>query len=378
MRIAHERLWSRLPGGALRWIGAPTHVLPRVLRCYRSARDPAAPAAPSFAARPIVIRLPDLGDFPEGEDLVRLESTSDGRFAEGRDGVACIAGTGDRKVEFVAFASHTLAHVRSALGYPAYYPVAPVSVERPVRAVLMDLDGTSIHSEHFWIWMIELATQSLLGDPSFSLEEADLPFVAGHSVSEHLQHCVRKYCPDRTVEEARRFYFEHTHREMQAIVDGGGRADAFVPAPGLKDFLLELKGRGVRIAVVTSGLHEKAWPELVAAFRTMGLGDPRAFYDAIITAGFPLGRGEAGTLGELSPKPHPWLYAEAMRVGLGLPFGERGRVIGLEDSGAGICAVRLAGLAPIGVAGGNIEASGTRPLCRHYVRALDEVLPLIL
>lgn len=325
-----------------------------------------------------MISLPDLGEFAPDAGLVSLERTTDGRFVRGVDGVREVAATGDRKVEFVGFATHTLAHVRSALGYPAYYPVVPTAIERPVRAVLMDLDGTSIHSEHFWVWMIELATASLLGNPRFSLEEADLPFVAGHSVSEHLQHCVTKYCPGRTVEEARRFYFEHTHREMQAILDGGGRADAFVPAPGLREFLLELKGRGVRIAVVTSGLHEKAWPELVAAFRTMRLGEPSGFYDAIITAGFPLRPGQAGTLGELSPKPHPWLYAEAMRVGLGLPFDARHAVVGLEDSGAGICAVRLAGLAPIGVAGGNIEASGTRPLCQHLVCRLQDVLPLIL
>lgn len=53
------------------------------------------------------------------------------------------------------------------------------------------------------------------------------------------------------------------------------------------------------------------------------MGDPRDFYDAIITAGFPLRKGEAGTLGELSPKPHPWLYAETARVGLGLSFEDR-------------------------------------------------------
>ena len=196
--------------------------------------------------------------------------------------------TGDRKVEFIAFADHTLAYVRSALGYPAYYPVHPVALERPVQAVLMDLDGTSVHSEGFWIWIIERTTASLLGNPRFELEPADLPFVSGHSVSEHLSYCVRKYCPDKTVEEARDFYFEHTRREMQAILDGGGRADAFVPAPGLKEFLLELKDRGIKIALVTSGLHEKAWPEIVAAFRALKMGDPRDFYDAIITAGFPL------------------------------------------------------------------------------------------
>ena len=106
-------------------------------------------------------------------------------------------------------------------------------------------------------------------DPSFRLDAADLPFVSGFSVSEHLQYCIRKYCPSRTVEEARQYYFEHTHREMKEILEGRCRADAFVPAPGVKEFLLALKRNGIRIGVVTSGLHEKAWPELVAAFRMM-------------------------------------------------------------------------------------------------------------
>jgi len=243
--------------------------------------------------------------------------------------------------------------------------------------VLMDLDGTTVRSEPFWVWMIEKTTASLLGDPSFTLDERDLPYVSGFSVSEHLQHCIRKYCPSRTVEEARQFYFEHTHREMREILEGRGRADAFVPAPGVKEFLLALKHDGIRIGVVTSGLYEKAWPELVAAFRTMELGDPRTFYDAIVTAGFPMRAGEPGTLGELSPKPHPWLYAEVCRVGLGIPFEDRQHVIGLEDSGAGVCAVRLAGFAAIGMAGGNIAESGTRPLCQHYCESFDEVLGII-
>ncbi len=317
--------------------------------------------------------LPGLGPLPEDHGLVSLDGTSDGRFHQGRDGVERILTAADRRVEFVVFADHALALVTSGLGYPAYYPVYPVRLDAPVRAVLMDLDGTTVRSEPFWVWMIEQATASLLGDPSFSLAEDDLPFVSGFSVSEHLEYCIRKYCPDRTVEEARHHYFRHTHREMQAILDGRGRDSAFVPAPGLKDFLLALKARGVKIGVVTSGLHEKAWPELVAAFRTLGMGDPREFYDAIITAGFPLGRREAGTLGELSPKPHPWLYAEACRVGLGIPFDARHHVVGIEDSGAGVCAIRLAGFTTIGMAGGNIPASGTRPLCQYYCESLDDV-----
>jgi beta-phosphoglucomutase-like phosphatase (HAD superfamily) len=105
----------------------------------------------------------------------------------------------------------------------------------------------------------------------------------------------------------------------------------------------------------------------------MGLGDPARFYDAIITAGFALRTGEVGTLGELSPKPHPWLYAQVFRIGLGLTPERRTHVIGIEDSAAGVCAVRLAGFAAIGVAGGNIGQSGLRPLCHRYCADLDEV-----
>jgi len=329
-------------------------------------------------AMPNLITIPYLGAFPPGSGLVPLETTSDGRFLTGRDGVVSLAATGDGKVEFVAFRDHALAHVTSALGYGAYYPVYPASLEKPVRAVLMDLDGTSVHSEGFWIWIIERTTASLLRDPGFGLETVDLRYVSGHSVSEHLQYCIAKYCPHRTLEEARILYFEHTRREMVAILEGRGRTDAFVPAPGLRPFLLALKERGIQIGLVTSGLYEKAYPEIVAAFRALGMGDPREFYDAIITAGHPLRRGEVGTLGELSPKPHPWLYAEAARVGLGIPFEERSRVIGIEDSGAGVCAIRLAGFSVIGLAGGNIVESGTRALCFSYFQDLAEALDVIL
>jgi beta-phosphoglucomutase len=325
-----------------------------------------------------LVAIPDLGTFGPDDGLVLLPACSDGRFCPGRDGVVSVVATGDGKVEFIAFADHTLAYVKSALGYGAYYPVHPVTLQRPLRAVLMDLDGTSVRSEGFWIWIIEQTTASLLGNPRFELEAADLPYVSGHSVSEHLQYCLRKYCPDKTLEQARVIYFRHTRREMAAILEGQGRTDAFVPAPGLREFLLSLKARRIHIGLVTSGLYEKAYPEIVGAFRAMAMGDPCEFYDAIITAGFPLGSGEPGTLGELSPKPHPWLYAEVARVGLGISFEERGHVAGIEDSGAGVCAIRLAGFAPVGMAGGNITESGTRALCSAYCETLKDVLELIL
>jgi beta-phosphoglucomutase len=318
-----------------------------------------------------------LGPLAKQSDFISLEKSSDGRLIAGKDGVTSILATGDRKVEFIFFSNSVLAHVRSAMGYPAYYPIEPVEIQKPVKAVLMDLDGTSVRSESFWIWIIQLTTASLLGNPKFELEEADVPYVSGHSVSEHLKYCVHKYCPDKTVEEARKYYFEHTHYQMKEIMEGRGKANAFTPSPGLKEFLYELKAMGVKIGLVTSGLYEKAWPEILSAFRTLKMGDPKDFYDAIITAGFPLRKGEVGTLGELSPKPHPWLYAEVSRVGLGIPAEHRHQVVGIEDSGAGVCSIRLAGFAVIGFADGNIIESGTKGLCNHYCANFEEVLKVL-
>ncbi|MDD5134819.1 MAG: HAD family phosphatase [Phycisphaerae bacterium] len=318
-----------------------------------------------------------LGPSAKESDFLAIEKCSDGRFAKGKDGVTSILSTGDKKVEFIFFKDHILAYVKSAMGYPAYYPVGPIKIEKPLKAVLMDLDGTSVRSVSFWIWIIQLTTASLLDNPKFELEEADLPFVSGHSVSEHLKYCVHKYCPDKTVEQARDYYFKHTHFQMQEIMEGRGREDAFTPSPGIKEFLMELKGMGVKIGLVTSGLYEKAWPEILSAFKTLKMGDPKDFYDAIISAGFPLRKGEAGTLGELSPKPHPWLYAETCRVGLGITAEESSNVIGIEDSGAGVCSIRLAGFSTIGFGGGNINESGTRGLCSHYCETFEEILKVI-
>lgn len=323
------------------------------------------------------IEFASLGAFGKTSNFWELEGTSDGLFKVGKDGVNAVVATGDKKVEFVGYAGKTMAFVKSELGYPAYYPVHGVKVEKPLKAVLMDLDGTTIKSESFWIWIIEKTTASLLGDDKFRLEEADVPFVSGHSVSEHLTHCINKYCPEKTLEEARGFYFHHTHFEMNEIMEGRGRPGAFTPTEGIKDFLLELKGRGIKIGLVTSGLYEKAWPEILNGFQTLGMGDPKDFYDAIITAGFPMRKGEPGTLGELSPKPHPWLYAEVSKVGLGIDFSDRSRVVGIEDSGAGVCSVRLAGFACLGLADGNIVDSGTRALCHEYFDTFADIAKYI-
>ena len=196
-------------------------------------------------------------------------------------------------------------------------------------------------------------------------------------MSEHLKYCIDKYAPRSTVEQARAHYFNITRFEMSEIMAGRGKENAFTPAPHLKEFLLELKAHHVKIGLVTSGLTEKAMPEIVSAFRTLGMGNPLDFYDAVISAGTNLTQGQVGTLGELEPKPHPWLYAETARVGLGFSK-EENCVIAMEDSAAGVVSARLAGFPCIGIEGGNIRQSGVTSLCCNMYSDLMDTLPAIL
>ena len=299
-------------------------------------------------------------------------------FETGRDGVRRILTPDDRKIDIIEFDDKKLCYVKSGMGYPAIYPVHETHFEPRAEAVLMDLDGTSVHSESFWMWVIEQTTAQLMGKPDFVREAEDEPFISGHSVSEHLQYMIGKYAKGSSLEEARRIYFEIVNHEMDEILKGRGKQDAFTPAPNLKEFLTAVKGEGIKIGLVTSGLYEKAMPEIISAFRQLDMGDPVDFYDAIITAGQALRAGQTGTLGELSPKPHPWLYAETARIGLGIPFERRHRVIGIEDSSAGVVSIKLAGFSCAGISGGNIEQSGMGEMCDYRINGLMEMLDIIL
>lgn len=324
--------------------------------------------------------IPGLGYIKDDfrGDFIDLSAGGDGMWKVGHEGVQRILTPLDRKIEIIVFKDKSLVYVKSSMGSPAVYPLPQSDFNGPAQAVLMDLDGTSVHSEAFWMWIIEQTTARLLNNPGFTLEAADEPHVSGHSVSEHLKYCIDKYCPGKSVELAREYYYSITHEEMKKITEGRGRANAFTPRPGLKEFLYELKGNGIKVGLVTSGLYEKAWPEILSAFTTLGMGDPLDFYDAIITAGQALGKGQTGTLGELTPKPHPWLYAETARVGLGIEPSQRNKVIGIEDSSAGIVSIRLAGFSALGINGGNINHSGVRPLVLSSFDNLTDALPLIL
>lgn len=305
------------------------------------------------------------------------EITKSDIFETGKDGVKRIVTPDDKKVDIIEFEDKKLCYVKSGMGYPAIYPMLETHFEPKAEAILMDLDGTSVHSESFWMWVIEQTTARLLNDPDFEKEKEDEPFISGHSVSEHLRYMIDKYAGGASLELARQYYFEIVNHEMDEIMKGRGKQDAFTPAPNLKEFLLAVKSEGIKIGLVTSGLYEKAMPEIISAFKQLDMGNPVDFYDAIITAGQALRKGQTGTLGELEPKPHPWLYAETARVGLGIPFERRHKVLGIEDSSAGVVSIKLAGFSCAGISGGNIVQAGVSELCDYRVDNLMQLLDII-
>ena len=280
------------------------------------------------------------------------------------------------KVNGIAF-SQTQTGVECTIaqcGIRATYPFESVTYCGKAKYLLMDLDGTTVKSEEFWTYVIEKVVQKLLQEETFRFEDADMPYICGFSTGEHLSYCIEKYKIPTTLTEATELYHKITRFELNEIMEGRGNVAAFRPREGLKEFLEEVKKRGIKIGLVTSGLDYKALPEIVSAFRVLDMGNPVDFYDAIITGGNRKERGVYGTLGELAVKPHPWVYAE---IAFGLGVKDKTTAIVLEDSSAGLIAGRLAGFPVIGFNDGNIQKSGMSEQCYAMVDTLGEVLALL-
>ena len=259
-------------------------------------------------------------------------------------------------------------------GVCATYPLTPALFEPKAKALLMDLDGTTVQSEEFWIYIIEKTVKTLLKNEKFSFVEEDIPYVSGFSTIEHLTYAMKKYHVACDIATANATYHAIAEYELKEILEGRGNVSAFKPRENLKEFLLDVKGKGIKIGLVTSGLDYKAIPEIVSTFRLLNMGDPLNFYDAVITGGKRKIAGVYGTLGELSVKPHPWVYAE---IGMALAGENKKNVITLEDSSSGVLSSRLAGYPVIGLSDGNIIQSGMESFCVNLTASLEEVFNLI-
>lgn len=312
-------------------------------------------------------------DYIEGRSI---QATADGLF-EVKGEIDKILRTKDEKMEFIYFkGGRILVGVLSSFCASSYYELLPSRIQKKVKAVLMDLDGTTVLSEKFWIEMIRLTVSAVLKTPSFQFEKQDLPFISGNSVLEHLEYCKEKYQCKPELENMISLYYSITrqklHNNLNELVN-----NFFEPQIGLKKFLVLLKKKNIKVGLVTSGVNEKAIPEIESVFQKIGLGKPEQFYDCIITAGVSLKGNGYGTMGELAAKPHPWLYREAAFSGLGISYQEREQVICIEDSAAGVFSTRLAGFPTIGISGGNIVRSGCQHLCQYYVDSLKDIADML-
>ena len=315
--------------------------------------------------------FPGLGRISSDAGFVSLDACSDGHFRVGRDGVRHILTPADRRVEFIVFDDRTLAFVGSSMGYPAYYPVHDVYLERPVRAVVMDLDGTTVRSEPFWVWMIERATSSLLDDPGFHLEEADLPFVSGFSVSEHLEYCIRSTAwQDRRASPAVLFR-AHVSRDggnprrsrQGRCVRAGARPEGVSAGVEIRR---HQDRRGHRACMRKPGQswwrpsHDGPWRPACVLRR----------HDHRRRCG-PANRARL----ENCRRSRIRVGAEACRVGLGILLRPASTWLAC-DSGAGV-QPPSGRLPTIGMAYGNIVDSGTPSLCQHYCASFDDVLVIL-
>lgn len=256
-------------------------------------------------------------------------------------------------------------------GIDAFYRMPKVKTNFPVKYILMDLDGTTVQSEEFWMYLIEQTAKELLNNPSFKLSKEDVPFVCGYSTSEHLLYVKNKYHFPQDITSALEVYDRICKHELNEIMEGRGNVNAFKPREGLKDFLLTLKKNDIKIGLATSGLDYKSIPEIVSAFKVLGLGDPLDFYDRIVIGGNQKVQGEYGRTGELSAKPHPWVYRELAH---GLRIDDLSDALVIEDSASGVIAGRLAGFNVIGFKDGNLISSGLDDQCIHMVDTFDDVL----
>lgn len=197
--------------------------------------------------------------------------------------------------------------------------VTPHIHQRPLQAVLFDMDGTLVDTERLW-WE---AVEQVAGRP---LTEADQPDVLGRPV-EHTAAWLGTESGRPEVELA-----AELHREFADRVRTG-----IVPRPGALDLLDALAAAGVPAALVTAS------PRAVADVVLDALGADR--FAASVTA---------DDTARTKPAPDP--YRAACRA-LGV---EPAACVAVEDTETGVASAEAAGcavlavpsLAPIGTAPG--------------------------
>ena len=185
-------------------------------------------------------------------------------------------------------------------------------------AVLWDMDGTLIDSEHYWL----SSEKNLAAEHGASWSETDGLDLVGMSLYESTLVIKERIGSDLEPEQI-------IERLTNDVVS---HLNQHVPwRPGARELLLELRERGIRTALVTMSLNRMAMSVVNALGDEVG---PQGPFDVVI-GGAQVPQGK--------PHPDPYLIA-AERLGVAIED-----CIAIEDSLNGLLSAEASGALAIGV-----------------------------
>ena len=137
-------------------------------------------------------------------------------------------------------------------------------------------------------------------------------------------------------------YYANYHIILEGIRGGSIKEALIEPMPFLGEFLSICKKLGIKLGLVTSSVQKEAEIVMPIVFRGLGFDTPfEDYYDSVVTA--------SNNEMENYLKPHPMLYDIALTE-MGFQHQtQRNGSFGIEDSTAGLKAVRAAGISAVAV-----------------------------
>lgn len=195
---------------------------------------------------------------------------------------------------------------------------------QPLRALLLDLDGTLVDS----IGALRAAYEELLRSRARTPSDEEFRAINGPTLFEIAAYLKAAHSFEERLEDLQDEYQARVARAYSSLV---------CPMPGAAELIRVAHDSGIQAVLVTGALDRIVSPLLAR----LGWGSA---FDAVIT-------GENGTRG----KPAPDLYRKALAAVQVAP----GHALAVEDSHHGMAAARAAGVQVVlAIAAGNDSARG--------------------